>query len=234
MSSVAKGKSELRFANELNYDVCIREKGEKPPSEQFVALGVGEKKQDILLYLDADYENLVKGDEQKFAKRFKEFEPGIKHISDELVKLMGPPGRAAENLTANLNKFKDKEFLEQFGRIKTVVTGCFNGGTSMYDEYITACRENVHTVIIAKYKNEQRLHDGLKKLDLHDIVDSRTIIKLKEGIGDIIVESKEDIGDIMTRDRNKHGILNMHKALQVQGQRDVPHHTSQVMEVLSF
>ena len=49
MSSVAKGKSELRFANELNYDVCIREKGEKPPSEQFVALGVGEKKQDILL-----------------------------------------------------------------------------------------------------------------------------------------------------------------------------------------
>ena len=105
-----------------------------------------------MLKLDADYDNLVKGDNQKFAKRFKEFELGIKHISDELI---GPPGRAAENLNANLNKFKDKKFLEQFGRIKTVVMCCFNGGTSMYDEYITACKENDHTVIIAKYKNEQ-------------------------------------------------------------------------------
>ena len=153
-----------------------------------------------MLKLDADYDNLVKGDEQKFAKRFKEFEPGIKHISDELVKLIGPPGRAAENLTANLNKFKDKEFLEQFGRIKTVVTGCFNGGTSSYDVYIIEYKENVYTVIIAKYKNEQGLHNGFKELDFHDIVDCRTIIKLKKGIGDIIVKSEEQIGDIMTRE----------------------------------
>ena len=34
---------------------------------------------------------------------------------------MGPPGRAAENLTANLNKFKDKEFLRirETGRTST-------------------------------------------------------------------------------------------------------------------
>ena len=150
-----------------------------------------------MLKLDADYDNLVKGEEQKFAKRFKEFELGIKHISDELVKLIGPLGRGAQNLTANLSKFMDKEFLEQFGRIKTVVTGCFNGGTSSYDVYIIEYKENVYTVIIAKYKNEQGLYNGFKELDFHDIVDCRTIIKLKKGI----VKSEEQIGDIMTRER---------------------------------